>query len=91
MKEKFDGFVEQMLASNFFLEEAIELLEKTMIQRMLERTEGNQCAASKRLGIHRNTLLRKMVQYGIGNGRTRARRKPAVAEGRPRKRKTGAA
>ena len=29
---------------------------------------GNQCAASKQLGIHRNTLQRKMEEYGLGNG-----------------------
>ena len=91
MKEKFEGLVEHLLSGNFFLEEAIEILEKTMIQRVLDRAEGNQCAASKLLGIHRNTLQRKMVQYGLGNGRARARRKPPAQAGRARKRKTDAA
>jgi DNA-binding NtrC family response regulator len=57
-----------------------------MIQRALDRSRGNQSAASKLLGIHRNTLQRKMVEYGLGE-----RRKPMARAGRPRKRKAGAA
>jgi len=91
MNENFEALVEHLLEGNIFLEEAIEVLEKSMIQRTLERTGGNQCEASKRLGIHRNTLLRKMVAYGLGNGRGRTRPKPAVSQGRRRKPKTGAA
>jgi len=91
MKDRFDGLVEQLLAGNIFLEEAIEALEKNMIQRALERHEGNQSATSKQLGIHRNTLQRKMVEYGLGNGRGRARRKPMARAVRTRKPKAGAA
>ncbi|MBZ5575146.1 MAG: histidine kinase [Acidobacteriia bacterium] len=91
MKDRFDGLVEQLLAGNIFLEEAIEVLEKNMIQRALERHAGNQSATSKQLGIHRNTLQRKMVEYGLVNGRGRTRRKPVTRAGRPRKPKAGAA
>ena len=90
MKERFDGLIEHLLAGNIFLQEAIELLERSMIVRALEHNSGNQCAASKQLGIHRNTLQRKMTEYEIGNGKTR--RKPVVrAAGRTRKRKSPAA
>jgi DNA-binding NtrC family response regulator len=91
MKEKFDLLVEHLLKGNIFLPEAIEVLEKRMIQLSLEQNAGNQSAASKQLGIHRNTLQRKMVEYGLGNGRARSRRKPVVREGRSRKSKRGAA
>jgi len=92
MKDRFDGLVEQLLAGNFFLEEAIEALERNMIQRALDRCEGNQSAASKQLGIHRNTLQRKVVEYGIGNGhKRRTPAKPAARAGRPRKPTAGAA
>src|SRR5438309_2272213 len=33
MKEKFEALVEHLIGSGFFLEEAIELLEKTLIER----------------------------------------------------------
>jgi DNA-binding NtrC family response regulator len=86
MKEKFEGLVEHFLEGNIPLHEAIEILERSMIQRTLERNRGNQSAASKLLGIHRNTLQRKMVAYGLGE-----RRKPMARAGRLRKRKAGAA
>lgn len=89
MKEKFDGLVNGLLDANIFLQEAVEILEKSMIRLALEKSAGNQCSASKVLGIHRNTLQRKMVEYGIGKGRTR--RKPASAARRPSSRKSSVA
>ena len=89
MKPDFNALVEHFLATNIFLEEAIEALEKRMIERALEQSGGKQVGASKLLGIHRNTLQRKMVQYHLGNAR--AQRKPPVRAGRTRKRKSGAA
>ena len=75
MKESFDGLIDHLVAGGFFLEEAVEILEKGMIERVLRQKGSNQSEASKALGIHRNTLLRKMVQYGIDGKRPRP--KPA--------------
>ena len=80
MKEKFNGLVDQLVGSGFFLEEAVELLEKTLIERALEKSRGNRSVAAKQLGIHRNTLQRKAVQYQLAGAK--ARRKPAVREAR---------
>jgi DNA-binding NtrC family response regulator len=91
MKDKFDGLVEHLLNGGIFLQQAIEVLEKNMIQGALERCGRNQSAASKALGIHRNTLLRKMKEYGLDGVRIRARRKPVTSQGRPHKGKTGVA
>ncbi len=86
MKNEFDGVVEHLLRGNIFMQEAVELLEKKMIEGALLASEGNQSAASKQLGIHRNTLQRKMQDYKLDNGR--GRRKPVKSEVRGRKRKT---
>ena len=83
MKEKFEALVEHLVGNGFFLEEVVELLEKTLIERTLERTGGNRSAASKQLGIHRNTLQRKMAEYKLGAHK--ARRKPVRAELRGRR------
>lgn len=91
MKSEFDALVEHLLSGNIFLQEAVEVLERKMIEGALKTSEGNQSAASKQLGIHRNTLQRKMLDFGLGNGRTRARRKPAEREIRSRRKKAGAA
>lgn len=90
MKENFDGLVQHLLNGNIFLEEAIEVLERSMIEGVLKRNRGNQSAASKQLGIHRNTLQRKMVQYGLANARPRSRRKPPSRESRPRRKSSAA-
>lgn len=86
MKERFESLVEHLMGNGFFLEEAVEILERTLIARALEQSGGNRSAAAKRLGIHRNTLQRKLLQYQLG----RVRRKPvAAADGRRRKAETG--
>ena len=91
MKDRFDGLVEHLLDGGLFLQQAVEVLEKSMIQGALERNHGNQCAAAKQLGIHRNTLQRKMVAYAVGGTRPRVRRKPMSHAGHPRKKKAGIA
>ncbi|HEX3746820.1 MAG TPA: helix-turn-helix domain-containing protein [Bryobacteraceae bacterium] len=85
MKQELDVLVGHLLDGTIFLEQAIELLEQRMIEGALAKTGGKQTAASKLLGIHRNTLQRKMVQYGVGN--SRPRRKPVTRATRARKRK----
>ena len=81
MKENFDALIDHLMEAGFFMEQAIEIIEKGMIQRALQRTNSNQSEASKVLGIHRNTLLRKMVQHNIDG--KRPRRKPVTrAQGR---------
>ncbi len=72
MKQQFEELVEHLMEKGFFLEEAVELLEDAMIERALAMSGGNQSAASKALGIHRNTLQRKLVDYQM-------RRKPPVS------------
>ena len=78
MKERFDGLVEHLLDNGFFLEEAVELLEKSLIRLAMERSKGNRSAASKLLGIHRNTLQRKLAEYELET--RRIKRKPPSRE-----------
>jgi DNA-binding protein Fis len=47
--------------------------EKRFIKRVLERTNGNQSRAAEVLGIHRNTLSRKMTEYKLDHRRGRSR------------------
>jgi DNA-binding NtrC family response regulator len=82
MKDSFDLLVNDLMKSGFFLEEAVELLERTLITRALERTHGNGSAASKLLGIHRNTLQKKMRDYKLD-------RKP-LQKARPSSRRSAA-
>jgi DNA-binding NtrC family response regulator len=51
------------------LREALRELERKLITQALESSRGNRSRAAERLGIHRNTLLAKMGELGIGSFR----------------------
>ena len=43
----------------------VESLEKPLLKRVLDLTDGNQLKASRILGINRNTLRTRLKRYGI--------------------------
>jgi DNA-binding protein Fis len=43
----------------------VERIEKLLIEKILEKTFGNQIKAAKILGINRNTLRTKMHKLGV--------------------------
>jgi DNA-binding NtrC family response regulator len=54
------------------LEEGIAEFEKRFIQKTLDKSKGNQSCAARALGIHRNTLSRKIGLYKLrSNGHKR--------------------
>jgi DNA-binding NtrC family response regulator len=71
MKESFDALIDHLVNAGFFLEQAVEILERGMIERALRVTNANQSEAAKLLGIHRNTLQSKMVIHKIDGKRPR--------------------
>ena len=72
MKEQLESLVGMMVDRGILLEEALAEFEKKFIKRVLERSEGNQCRAAKTLGIHRNTLNRKVNEYKLNHVGRRA-------------------
>jgi len=58
-----------MVERGILLEEAVCEFEKKFIKRALERSNGNQSRAAKLLGIHRNTLSRKVDAYHLDRSR----------------------
>lgn len=69
MKDQLEGLVSQMVERGILFDEAVEEFEKRFIKRVLERVEGNQSRAAHVLGIHRNTLSRKLTEYKLENRR----------------------
>jgi Fis family transcriptional regulator len=65
LKEQLESLVGMMVERGILLEEAVTEFEKKFIKRALERSNGNQCRAAKFLGIHRNTLSRKISEYHL--------------------------
>ena len=68
MKEKLETLVAEMIERRIYLDEAVQEFEKRFIQTALSKTKGNQTRAAEVLGLHRNTLSRKITQYKL-NGR----------------------
>ncbi len=73
MRDQLEGLVGQMVERGILFDEAVGEFEKRFIKRVLERTNGNQCRAAELLGIHRNTLSRKMTEYKLDHRRRRGR------------------
>ncbi|SFF20263.1 sigma-54-dependent transcriptional regulator [Paracidovorax wautersii] len=48
------------------LPEAVERLERLMLEHALRESDGNRSQAARRLGIHRQLLYSKLTQYGLG-------------------------
>ena len=56
-----------MVDRGIMFDEAINEFEKRFIRRALDRSRGNQSRAARLLGIHRNTLSRKIGLYKLDN------------------------
>jgi len=69
MKDQLEGLVGQMVERGIMFAEAVGEFEKRFIKRVLDRSNGNQSRAAKILGIHRNTLSRKIFTYKLENRR----------------------
>lgn len=69
MKDQLEGLVGQMVERGIMFQEAVGEFEKRFIKRVLDRNNGNQSRAAKILGIHRNTLSRKIFTYKLENRR----------------------
>jgi DNA-binding protein Fis len=73
VKDQLEGLVSQMVDRGILFDEAVGEFEKRFIKRVLDRTNGNQSRAAQVLGIHRNTLSRKLDEYKLSSGNHRSR------------------
>ena len=65
MREQLDKLVEEMFTKGVLYEDARQEFERRFITRALTRSKGNLGRAAGLLGIHRNTLSRKLVEYRL--------------------------
>ena len=66
VRDQLEGLVSLMVERGILFDEAVGEFEKRFIK-------GNQSRAAEVLGIHRNTLSRKITQYKLDHRRGRAR------------------
>ena len=65
MREQLDKLVQEMLDKGILYDEARLEFEKMFIARALQRSKGSVGDAAELLGLHRNTVARKMSEYRI--------------------------
>jgi DNA-binding NtrC family response regulator len=65
MSERLDRLIEEMVDKGIRFEDAVREFEKRFIARVLRQCDGSLTKASDQLGIHRNTLTRKVGSYKL--------------------------
>jgi DNA-binding NtrC family response regulator len=63
--DKLERLIEEMVDRGVRFEDALREFEKRFISRVLTQSDGSLVKAADKLGIHRNTLTRKMGEYKI--------------------------
>ncbi len=87
MKAELEALTDQMITRGILFDEAVKEFEKSFILKVLSRNNNNLSRAAEVLGIHRNTLSKRLLEYtnntngfALRNGHKRrqvaARRKP---------------
>ena len=62
----------EMVRREISFEVACGEFEKIFLEEVIAAHQGNQSAAAKCLGMHRNTLSKKLVTRAAGHRRVRA-------------------
>ncbi len=65
MRDHLERLVSDMLDKGVHYEDVRRELEKLSISRALQRTRGSIGDAADLLGVHRNTIARKITEYRI--------------------------
>ena len=65
MRDQLERLVQEMLDKGIPYEDARREFEKMFIARALQRSKGSVGDAADMLGLHRNTVARKMTEYRI--------------------------
>lgn len=65
ISDRLEKLVEEMVDKGVQFEDAVHEFEKRFIARVLGGCQGNLTKTAETLGIHRNTLTRKMGEYKI--------------------------
>ena len=65
LKEQLDRLVDELVTKGVRYDEAHREFEKKFIAHVLSRADGNLGKAADLLGMHRNTLSRKITEYRL--------------------------
>lgn len=80
MRQRLEALIDDMLDGRIMLDEAVTEFEKLYIQKALSRNKEHLSRTATQLGIHRNTLSKRVATY-----RTQERAAAAGNNHKPRK------
>lgn len=63
LRQKMEELIEQMLDGRIMLDEAVCEFEKIYIEKAVGRNDGHISQTASKLGIHRNTLSKRVAAY----------------------------
>jgi Fis family transcriptional regulator, factor for inversion stimulation protein len=63
VKEQLERLVSEMIDRGLRYDEAVGEFERKFIMTALAKNKGNQTKAAKAMGIHRNTLNKRLTSY----------------------------
>ena len=65
MHKLLEQLVSQMVEKGIRYEDALREFDRRFIIEVMDKTDGNLCKAADTLGVHRNTLSRKIKELKI--------------------------
>jgi len=65
IRDQLEKLVAELLDKGVLYDDARREFEKLFIARALQRSDGNLGNAAEMLGVHRNTIARKITEYRI--------------------------
>jgi DNA-binding NtrC family response regulator len=65
VNERLERLIEEMVSRGIRFDDASREFERRFISRVLAESDGNLSKAADVLGIHRNTLSRKMAEHRL--------------------------
>jgi DNA-binding NtrC family response regulator len=65
LREQLDRLIEEMVTRGIRYPDAQREFERRFIARVLAREDFNLCRAAEELGMHRNTLSRKISELRL--------------------------
>ncbi|MBF8301667.1 MAG: response regulator receiver protein [Acidobacteria bacterium] len=65
LREQLEHLIDDMVTRGVRYEDAQREFEKRFIARVMANADGNLCKAAGLLGMHRNTLSRKIAEYRL--------------------------
>jgi DNA-binding NtrC family response regulator len=68
VRDQLETLIQEMIDKGVLYDDARREFEKMFIARALQRSKGNVGEAADLLGLHRNTIARKITEYRIKRG-----------------------